>query len=122
MPPEAIVPRDMHAIVTETARSSDAPSSGTTGLDGCSQMRQLQPKEHIMTESKISQHGVNDPIHGVDVKYRNKDNTTPHEREQWAADVRAEPSADSKEEFLPEALRRAPTPPLNKRTGRNRSE
>jgi hypothetical protein len=85
-------------------------------------MRQLQPKEHIMTESKISQHGVNDPVRGVDVKYRNKDNTTPHEREQWAADVRAEPSADSTEEFLPEALRRAPTPPLNKRTGRNRSE
>jgi len=29
--------------------------------------------EHIMTESKISQHGVNDPVRGVDVKYRNKD-------------------------------------------------
>jgi len=29
----------------------------------------------------------------------------------------AVPSAD--EEFLPEALRRAPAPPLNKRTGRN---
>jgi len=28
---------------------------------------------HIMTESKISQHGVNDPVRGVDVKYRNKD-------------------------------------------------
>ncbi len=26
-----------------------------------------------MTESKISQHGVNDPVRGVDVKYRNKD-------------------------------------------------
>jgi hypothetical protein len=26
------------------------------------------------------------------------------------------------EEFLPEALRRAPTPPLNKRTGRNPTE
>ena len=50
---------------------------------------------------------------------RFKDNQTPHERAQTAADVRAMavPSAD--EEFLPEALRRAPAPPLNKRTGRN---
>jgi hypothetical protein len=56
------------------------------------------------------------------VKHRNKDNKTPHERGQWAADVRAGPSADPTEGFLPEALRRAPTPPLNKRTGRNPSE
>ena len=70
----------------------------------------------------VSQHGVNDPVSGVDVKLRNKDNATPHEREQWAADVRAEPSADKAEPFLPEALRRKPAAPLNKRTGRNRSE
>jgi hypothetical protein len=75
-----------------------------------------------MTDSRDTQHGVNDPVRGVDVKHRIKDNQTPHERGQWAADVRAKPSADSTEEFLPEALRRAPTPPLNKRTGRNRSE
>jgi hypothetical protein len=75
-----------------------------------------------MTDSRDIQHGVNDPVHGVDVKHRIKDNQTPHERAQRAADVRAEPSADPAEEFLPEALRRAPTPPLNKRTGRNRSE
>jgi hypothetical protein len=97
-------------------------SNGTTNVGSRSQISQLQPKEHIVSDSKISQHGVNDPVRGVDVKYRNKDNKTPHEREQWAADVRAEPTADSTEEFLPEALRRAPTPPLNKRTGRNRSE
>jgi hypothetical protein len=75
-----------------------------------------------MTDSRDIQHGVNDPVGGVDVKHRIKDNQTPHERAQWAADVRSEPSADPAEKFLPEALRRAPTPPLNKRTGRNRCE
>jgi len=75
-----------------------------------------------MTDTRDIRHGVNDPVRGVDVKHRIRDNQTPHERRQWAADVRAEPSADPGEEFLPEALRRAPTPPLNKRTGRNRSE
>jgi hypothetical protein len=74
-----------------------------------------------MTDSRDIQHGVNDPVGGVDVKRRIKDNATPHERAQWAADVRAAPSADPTEEFLPEALRRAPTSPLNRHTGRNRS-
>jgi hypothetical protein len=67
-------------------------------------------------------HGVNDPVDGVDVKHRFKDNATPHERAQWAADVRAPASPDATEEFLPEALRRAPTHPLNRRTGRHPSE
>ena len=71
-----------------------------------------------MGDARDIQHGVNDPVSGVDVKWRNKANVTPHQREQTGADVRAEPSADETEEFLPEALRRAPTPPLNKRTGR----
>jgi hypothetical protein len=77
---------------------------------------------HHRVNDPVSQHGVNDPVSGVDVKHRVKDNATPHERAQWAADVRAAPSPDRTEEFLPEALRRPPTPPLNKRTGRNRSE
>jgi hypothetical protein len=70
----------------------------------------------------VSQHGVNDPVSGVDVRWKVRDNKSPHERAQWAADVRAEPSPDPGEDFLPEALRRAPTAPLNKRTGRNQSE
>lgn len=73
-------------------------------------------------DDPVSQHGVNDPVSGVDVKLRNTDNATPHERAQWAADVRAKPSADKAEPFLPEALRRKPAGPLNKRSGRNRSE
>lgn len=75
-----------------------------------------------MGEMRDIQNGVNDPVSGVDVKHRFKDNATPHERAQWAADVRADPSPDKAEKFLPEALRRPPTPPLNKRTGRNQSE
>lgn len=72
-----------------------------------------------MTDYRDNQHGVNDPVGGTDVKRRFDDNKTPHERAQTAADVRAEPVPSADEEFLPEALRRAPTPPLNKRTGRN---
>lgn len=75
-----------------------------------------------MSDRRDIQHGVNDPVSGVDVRWRVHDNRTPHERAQWAADVRAWPTPDEAEEFLPEALRRPPTPPLNKRTGRNRSE
>jgi len=70
----------------------------------------------------ISQHGVNDPVSGVDVNRVFRDNKTEHERAQWAADVRADPSADRTTPFLPEALRRPPTPPLNKHTGRNRTD
>ena len=73
-------------------------------------------------ENPISQHGVNDPVSGVDVRWKVHDNKSPHERAQWAADVRAAPSPAPGEDFLPEALRRAPTAPLNKRTGRNKSE
>ncbi|MBV8926510.1 MAG: hypothetical protein JOZ74_14170 [Bradyrhizobium sp.] len=73
-------------------------------------------------EHPVSRHGVNDPVRGVDVKSRVRDNRSAHEGAQWGADVRAEASPDPTEEFLPEALRRAPAPPLNKRTGRHRSE
>jgi hypothetical protein len=72
-----------------------------------------------MGDYRDTHHGVNDPVSGTDVKRRLKDNTTSHQREQTAADVRADSSPDETEQFLPEALRRAPTPPLNKRTGRN---
>ena len=71
-----------------------------------------------MTDSRDIQHGVNDPVNGVDVKRRFHDNQTPHERAQFAADVRADPEPAADEKFLPEALRRRPTAPLNPRTGR----
>ena len=72
-----------------------------------------------MTDARDIQHGVNDPVGGVDVKRKFNDNQTPHERAQRAADVRADALPAADEEFLPEALRRRPTDPLNKRTGRN---
>jgi hypothetical protein len=98
------------------------------GNDGLGPVVFASTKENSMTDFRdihrdgnnpVSQHGVNDPVSGVDVKHRFHDNASPHERDQWAADVRADSSPDDSEEFLPEALRRSPTAALNKRTGRN---
>ncbi len=75
-----------------------------------------------MTDTRDTQHGVNDPVSGVDVKRKFRDNQSPHERAQTAADVRADPSPAPDEPFLPEALRRPATAPLNPRTGRRPTE
>ncbi|OAF15937.1 hypothetical protein [Bradyrhizobium neotropicale] len=72
-----------------------------------------------MSDFRDIQHGVNDPVDGVDVKRHFNDNKTPHERAQRHADARAEPTALRSEPFLPEGLRRKPTDPINPRTGRN---
>ncbi len=67
-----------------------------------------------MSDARDIQHGVNDPVGGVDVKRRFFEVQTPHERAQFAADGRARSGR-----ILPaERLRRAPTAPLNRRTGR----
>ena len=50
-----------------------------------------------MGDFRDIQHGVNDPVDGVDVKRRFKDNQTPHERAQCAADVRSSALPDSDE-------------------------
>ncbi|MGY3602905.1 MULTISPECIES: hypothetical protein [unclassified Bradyrhizobium] len=75
-----------------------------------------------MTDTRDIQHGVNDPVSGVDVKRKFRDNQSPHERAQTAADVRADPLPAPDEPFLPEALRRPATAPLNPRTGRRPTE
>ncbi|MDD1526573.1 hypothetical protein C7U92_04425 [Bradyrhizobium sp. WBOS7] len=72
-----------------------------------------------MSDFRDIQHGVNDPVDGVDVKHSFNDNTTPHQRAQRHADVRADATASAVEPFLPERLRRKPTDPINPRTGRN---
>lgn len=72
-----------------------------------------------MTDFRDTHHGVNDPVHGVDVKRQFRENQTEHERAQVAADVRADASPSPSELFLPEGLRRRPAGPLNSRTGRN---
>jgi hypothetical protein len=72
-----------------------------------------------MSDFRDIQHGVNDPVDGLDVKRQINDNRTPHERAQRHADVRAEATATATEPFLPERLRRKPTDPINPRTGRH---
>lgn len=46
-----------------------------------------------------------------------KDDTAPRQREQWGADVRAEPLPGT-EPVLPEGLTRERRDPLNRNTGR----
>jgi hypothetical protein len=72
-----------------------------------------------MSDTRDIQHGVNDPVDGVDAKRRFLEVQTPHERAQFAADVRRDALPDPEEVFLPERLRRAATSPLNCRTGRH---
>ena len=72
-----------------------------------------------MSDFRDIQHGVNDPVDGLDVKRHINSTQTPHERAQHHADVRSAPSASPEEQFLPERLRRKPTDPINPRTGRN---
>lgn len=81
--------------------------------------RPLPTERPLMAEYRDIQNGVNDPVDGLDVRFRRHEIQTPHEREQIYADVRAPASPDPSEPFLPEALRREPAPPLNRRTGRN---
>ncbi|MBP1094924.1 MULTISPECIES: hypothetical protein [Bradyrhizobium] len=72
-----------------------------------------------MSDFRDIQHGVNDPVDGLDVKRHINSTQTPHERALHHADVRSAPSASPEEPFLPERLRRKPTDPINPRTGRN---
>ena len=52
-----------------------------------------------MSDARDIQHGVNDPVTGVDMKRKFQDNKTPHERAQRAADVRADASPAPDEEL-----------------------
>ena len=45
-----------------------------------------------------------------------KQHITPHQAEQWGADVR--PETEPSDEGVPEGLRREPTHPINPTTGR----
>jgi hypothetical protein len=99
-----------------------AEFAATGAFDPGRDFQNNNAEDHQMGDYRDIQNGVNDPVNGVDVKRAFNDNQTPHERAQTAADVRAAPSAQATETFLPERLRRPPTPPLNRRTGRNRTE
>jgi hypothetical protein len=63
--------------------------------------------------------GAYDPVtkQGLPQAPQVRDASTPHERAQWGADVRAEPLPGT-EPVLPEGLLRERHGPLNPRTGR----
>jgi len=63
-----------------------------------------------MSDFRDNQNGVNDPVNGVDVKRKFKENQSPHERAQTAADVRAHASPAADEDFLPGAPKAANGP------------
>ena len=67
--------------------------------------------------------GAYDPVskEGLPQSDQVKDKTTPHQKEQWGADVRADPLPGT-EPVLPERLVRPATPPLNPRTGRKKAD
>ena len=67
--------------------------------------------------------GTYDPINrdGLPQGDQIKDKATEHEKAQWGADVRADPLPGTNP-VLPEGLLRQGTPPLNPRTGRNKTK
>jgi hypothetical protein len=68
-------------------------------------------------------HGTYDPVSkdGMPQGHQIKDKTTPHQKAQWGADVRADPLPGT-EPVLPEGLIRNPKGPLNPRTGRREAK
>jgi hypothetical protein len=67
--------------------------------------------------------GTYDPVSrdGLPQPPQVKDKTTPRQKEQWGADVRADPLPGT-EPVLPEGLIRPPQAPLNPRTGRRKTD
>ena len=63
--------------------------------------------------------GAYDPVSkdGLPQPQQVNDDTAPRQREQWGADVRAEPLPGT-EPVLPEGLTRERRDPLNRNTGR----
>lgn len=70
-----------------------------------------------MSDFRDIQHGVNDPVGGLDVKRQINDNRTPHERAQHHADVRADATPRRRSLSFRSGCGEA-TDPLNPRTGR----
>ena len=75
------------------------------------------------TDTRDIRGGTYDPINkdGLPQSDQIRDKTTAHEKAQWGADVRADPLPGT-EPVLPEGLMRKPAPPLNARTGRNKTK
>ncbi|WP_315706982.1 MULTISPECIES: hypothetical protein [unclassified Bradyrhizobium] len=77
----------------------------------------------ISKDTRDIRSGAYDPINkdGLPQGHQVKDATTPRQREQWGADVRAEPLPGT-EPVLPEGLLRERRDPLNRRTGRRATD
>jgi hypothetical protein len=75
-----------------------------------------------MSDFTHDRRGAYDPVSkdGLSQPGRVKDKMTPHQKEQWGADVRPEPLSGT-EPVLPERLLRPATRRLNPRTGRRRA-
>jgi hypothetical protein len=75
------------------------------------------------TDNRDLRRGTYDPVSeaGRPQAPQVKEKITPHQREQFGADVRAEPFPGA-EPLLPERLVRLPQGPLNPRTGRREAE
>jgi hypothetical protein len=74
-----------------------------------------------MSDTVDKRWGVYDPVNKIgDPRLRQvKEKATPHQKAQIGADVRPEPEpVIDPDAPLPEGLRRKPTEPLNKHTGR----
>jgi hypothetical protein len=77
----------------------------------------------ISKDTRDIRSGAYDPVSkdGLPQPQQVKDETTPRQREQWGADIRAEPVPGT-EPVLPEGLTRERRPPLNARTGRRATD
>ena len=77
----------------------------------------------ISKDTRDIRSGAYDPINkdGLPQAQQVKDATTPRQHEQWGADVRAEPLPGT-EPVLPEGLLRERRDPLNRRTGRRKTD
>ena len=75
------------------------------------------------TDNRDIRHGAYDPVskEGLPQAAQVKDKTTPHQKEQVGADVRADPLPGT-EPILPEGLVRPRQGPLNARSGRRKTE
>ena len=74
-------------------------------------------------DNRDNRHGAYDPVSkdGLPQAPQVKDRTNLHQKEQWGADVRAEPLPGG-EPVLPERLVRPARGPLNPRAGRGKTE
>ncbi|QFI75499.1 hypothetical protein F8237_25750 [Bradyrhizobium betae] len=76
-----------------------------------------------MADNRDIRSGAYDPVSkdGLPQPDQVKDKSTPHEKGQWGADVRAD-GLPGTEPVLPDGLRKPRTSPLNPRTGRRKAD